>query len=140
MMRQTKLSPGISGKTIYAHKATPDAHLPTIVLKTIIYIDENLTSDLSIKTLAKVFSHNGQYISHRFKESMGIPLQQYIICKRLELSKKHLAAGCSLTCACSLSGFHDYPNFSKTFSKHEGISPKIYQLEMYASALYDRQV
>lgn len=139
-MPQPTMSRDISGKPLPAHPFTSEQHVPIIVLRTISYVDEHLASDLSIKALAKVFNHNGQYISHRFKQCMGISLQHYIIYKRLELSKQYLAAGNSLTTACRLSGFHDYSNFSKAFIKYVGTSPKIYQLEIYSRMLYDQNL
>jgi len=109
----------------------PVAHAPVPELVTRIteYVLEHLTDDLSIDFLGQVFQYNGHYISRRFRESLGISLRDYIIEKRIDLARKHLAAGCSLTNACCQSGFHDYCNFTKAFSRHVGISPKQYQLE-----------
>lgn len=137
-MRQPNIPRNFPEKPIHTHKTPSNEPLPIIVSRTITYIDEHPASDLSIKALGKVFRYNGQYISHRFRESMGITLQQYIIYKRLDLSKKYLAEGYSLTNACRLSGFHNYSNFSKTFIKYVGASPKIYQLELYSHTLYER--
>lgn len=108
----------------------PDAFMPPLVTGLISYIHENPRRDLSVEALALVFHHNGHYISRRFKEAMGISLQQYIIYTRLDTAKQYIAAGYPLMQVCFQSGFHDYSNFAKTFSKYLGISPKKYQQQV----------
>ncbi len=110
----------------------PEICVPAIVTKMIDYIDKNLTQDLSVKAFASAFQHNGQYLSRRFRETVGVPLQQYILHKRVDLARKYLEDGYPLTKVCSDSGFHDYANFSKLFTKYVGISPKQYQLQSMA--------
>ena len=107
--------------------------VPAIVTELISYIQENLADDLSIDALSEIFHYNGQYLSRCFREVTGISLQQYIIHKRLDRAKKYLAQGYPLTQACHLSGFHDYVNFTKTFSRYTGMSPKQYQMETIRS-------
>lgn len=103
--------------------------MPAVVTNLISYVLENLDGDLSLDALAGLLHHNSQYMSRCFKETTGIPLQQYIIQKRLELAKKYLAEGYPLTQACYASGFHDYVNFTKSFSRYVGVSPKQYQMQ-----------
>lgn len=103
--------------------------MPAIVMDLMSYIQKNLVNDLSIEVLSETFHYNGQYISHCFRDTTGISLQQYIIYKRLALARKYLSQGYPLTQACNLSGFHDYVNFTKTFSRYVGMSPKQYQME-----------
>ncbi|MBQ8230640.1 MAG: helix-turn-helix transcriptional regulator [Lachnospiraceae bacterium] len=108
-------------------------HMPAIITDLISYIQKNLTNDLSIEALSETFHYNGQYISRCFRETTGISLQQYIIHKRLDLAKKYLSLGYPLTQACHLSGFHDYVNFTKSFSRYVGMCPKQYQMETIRS-------
>lgn len=103
--------------------------MPAVVTNLIFYIQENLDGDLSLDVLSGILHHSSQYMSHCFKKTTGIPLQQYIIQKRLDLAKKYLAEGYPLTQACYASGFHDYVNFTKSFSRYVGISPKQYQMQ-----------
>lgn len=107
----------------------PDIRIPRLVTEIISYIEEHLTGDLSVRAIASEFNRNGQYISHRFKKCLGVPLQQYILHKRIDRSCKYLEQGYPLTEACMKSGFRDYPNYSKLFTKYVGVSPKHYQLE-----------
>ena len=112
------------------HEKTPDAFMPPLVSGIISYIHENPCRDLSVEGLSEVFHHNGHYISRRFKEAMGISLQQYIIYNKLEVAKQYIRSGFPLMQVCFLAGFHDYSNFAKTFSKYVGMSPKKYQKQM----------
>ncbi len=107
----------------------PDLFMPSLVTDLIAYIDKNLSQDLSLNALGTALGHNGQYLSHRFRQSMGITLQQYILHQRIDQAKKLLKKGYPLTKACFASGFRDYSNFSKMFSKYTGVSPKQYQLQ-----------
>lgn len=110
----------------------PELCVPRLVSDMVAYICDNLTEDLSVKALAATFHRNGQYLSRRFRESMGVPLQQYILHKRVDLARKYLEDGVMLPQVCMDSGFHDYANFSKMFTKYVGMTPKQYQMQAMA--------
>jgi YesN/AraC family two-component response regulator len=101
--------------------------MPPIVNKTMQYIDEHLAEPICMGDLSEHIHHNSTYISRCFKNVTGVPLQQYIIYKRIVLAKKYLANGYSLNDTCRLSGFNDYSNFARTLKKQIGCSPKKYQ-------------
>lgn len=102
--------------------------MPPLVSQTFEYIDKHLTEDISLTTLEKEIHHNGTYISRSVKKISGLSIQQYIIAKRIALSCRLLREGYSASEACFMSGFNNYSNFSRTFSKQIGMSPK--QLQM----------
>ena len=101
--------------------------MPSLISNTIAYIEENITEEISLNILSDILHHNGTYISRCFKNITGISLQQYIIQKRIALAKKYLFEGYPPKDVCFLSGFNDYSNFSRTFKKQTGMSPKQYQ-------------
>jgi YesN/AraC family two-component response regulator len=101
--------------------------MPPIVNKTMQYIDDHLTELITMNDVAEHIHHNATYISRCFKKVTGVPLQQYIIYKRIILAQKFLTEGYSLNDTCILSGFNDYSNFARTFKKQIGCSPKKYQ-------------
>jgi len=90
------------------------------------YINQNITNDLSIKTLAEHFFISTSHLCKLFKSETGTTINKYITAKRITLAKALLIEGNSVTEVCSLSGFKDYSNFFKTFTKTVGISPKKY--------------
>jgi YesN/AraC family two-component response regulator len=111
--------------------------IPRLVIDTMAYIEKHISEDITLDILAKEIHHNGTYISRKFKEITGLPLQIYIIRKRVTLAKSYLSEGYSPIDTCFLSGFNDYSNFSRTFSKQAGLSPKKYQLQKVAHKLPD---
>lgn len=116
-----------SNYTDYPLVDSPDV-LPDIVSRTFEYIDAHLTEDLSLSVLEKVVHHNGTYISRCVKKFSGLSIQQYIIAKKIALACRLLQEGYSPSDVCYMSGFNNYSNFSRTFSKQVGRSPK--QLQM----------
>lgn len=102
--------------------------MPKIVADTINYVNGNFQDDISLASVASNLHHNGNYISRRFKEVTGTTLQQFIIAKRITMAQKYLREGSPVNDACFMSGFSNYANFSRCFSKHIGMSPKQYQM------------
>ncbi len=104
-------------------KQTMTSILSTKIIPLLQYIDTHLTQDLSLDYLSKVMNLDKYYLSHLFKQNTGSTVYQYILAKRIALSKQLLLQGRSVTEACELSGFNDYSNFIRTFKKATGISP-----------------
>ncbi|MCC8102884.1 MAG: AraC family transcriptional regulator [Clostridiales bacterium] len=103
--------------------------MPDLVSRTFAYIDNHLTEDLSLQKLSEELHYNEIYLSRCFRKIACTSLQQYIIAKRVTLAQKLLREGNSPYDVCFQSGFNNYSNFSRTFSKQTGISPKQYQLD-----------
>ncbi|MGN1084954.1 MAG: helix-turn-helix domain-containing protein [Lachnospiraceae bacterium] len=106
----------------------PDC-MPRLVSETFSYIEQHLSEDITLSELAGQIHHNADYIGRCFKQVTGLSIQQFIIAKRLAVAQKLLREGTAPGDACCMSGFHDYSNFSRTFAKHIGQSPKQYQKE-----------
>jgi AraC-like DNA-binding protein len=94
------------------------------------YISDNLENDLSLEQLAKYFYVSKFYISHSFKEKMGLSLHQYIIKKRLNAGKDAILSSVPISKIYSRYGFHDYSSFFRAFKREYGISPNEYR-ELY---------
>ena len=105
-------------------------HMPDLIQDIMDYIETHLTEPISLQNLSQALFHNGAYLSRKFKEHTGISLRDYILCKRILLAKNLLSQGLPLTTVCQESGFHDYANFNRTFTKHTGYSPGKYQKQM----------
>lgn len=101
--------------------------MPSLVSNTIAFIEQHISEEITLDILSDCFHHNGTYISRCFKKITGISLQQYIIRKRVTLAKKYLCEGYRPNDACYLAGFNDYSNFSRTFTKQTGLSPRKFQ-------------
>lgn len=90
------------------------------------YINQNLSSSLTIEALSAHFYLSPSYLCRIFKSTTGMTINKYITAKRITLSKALLAEGYSVSETCEKSGFNDYSNFLKSFTKAVGISPKKY--------------
>ncbi|WP_019909450.1 AraC family transcriptional regulator [Paenibacillus sp. HW567] len=101
----------------------PTDIMPELVRKTMDYIEAHLAQDISLEQLAAAFYLNSTYISRQFKKHTGLTLRSYILDRRVSLAKSYLCEGLSITEACYQSGFSDYANFIRSFTKIAGISP-----------------
>lgn len=88
------------------------------------YIERNIDEDLSLDSIANHFFLSKFYISHVFKDNIGISLHKYVSKKRLQLCHDAILSGESMSQACNNYGFDDYSNFYRAFKKEFGISPR----------------
>lgn len=87
------------------------------------YINQHLAEALTLDSIAQACSLDKYYLSHLFKKETGSTIFQYILVKRVALSKELLSLGSSVAEACQQSGFRDYANFIRSFKKVTGYSP-----------------
>lgn len=92
------------------------------------YINLNLSSDLSLEHLSRVFSINRTSLSERFKAVMKKTISEYIKERRIN-HIKHLLAFTELRLSeiCEQAGIHDRTYLSKMFAKSEGVTPLKYR-------------
>ncbi len=94
-----------------------------IVGKIIEYINTNLVTIQSLDELEKEFFFSKSYINRIFKESTGSSVWDYIVLKRLILSRSLLQNGKQASIVASECGFCDYSSFYRQFKQRFGISP-----------------
>ncbi len=108
-------------------KHTMKSYSP-IVQKTIIFIESDISANLTLDSLAKMHNVSGGYLSTVFKKETGKNITEYIRDKRMKhaehlLSSTHLQVQTvALHC-----GIMDVQYFSKLFKKHSGKTPKEYR-------------
>lgn len=89
------------------------------------YINQRLTEDLTVFTLAEQFHIARNYFSRLFKKEMGEGCNEYITRKRIERAKLLLADSRLKTYEIAEQvGYHDTNYFSLAFKKNTGLSPK----------------
>ena len=91
--------------------------------------EHNFTdSDLSLTTIAEELNYNPKYLSHHFKEKMGITYSEYLRSLRIKYAASLFDHGIdSVKNVAFLSGFTDPLYFSGVFKKVTGLSPKEYK-------------
>ncbi len=102
--------------------------MPSIVTKTFEFIEENITSDITVESLAIQFHHNSDYLSRAFKTATGSSLKHFINAKKISLAQQYLRQGYPPYDVCFMIGYKNYSSFSRRFSEQIGLSPKQYQL------------
>ena len=90
------------------------------------YINTNIATFITIEQLSKEFYLSESYICRIFKSATGTTINKYISARRISIAKSLLSSGAGVTEAYEKSGFTDYSNFFKAFTKAVGISPKKY--------------
>ena len=90
------------------------------------FINLNLSSPITLTQLAGEFYLSESYICRIFKSTTGTTINKYITARRISIAKSLLNDGASVMEAYEKSGFTDYSNFFKAFTKAVGLSPKKY--------------
>lgn len=93
------------------------------VARIIEYINANLTTIRNLDDLAQEFFFSKSYINRIFKESTGSSVWDYVVLKRLHLSRSLLQEGKQANIVASECGFCDYSSFYRQFKQRFGISP-----------------
>lgn len=88
------------------------------------YINEHLSEDISINSIAEHFYISRYYMMRTFKEETGYTVLDYITTKRMVLAKKLIEAKLPLTEIALDCGYNGYSTFFRAFKKFYGKSPK----------------
>lgn len=92
----------------------------------LVYINQNIIHTITIEELASHFYLSESYICRIFKAATGTTINKYITARRISIAKSVLNEGVSVSEAFERSGFTDYSNFFKAFTRAVGVSPKKY--------------
>lgn len=110
------------------NKSKKDAYSPKPqdkrISDIIIYINENLSENISLDELAEKFYIDKFYLCKIFKQNIGYTLNQYINYKRLLLVRERRSMGESLLEASVNAGFNNYSHFYRMCVKQTGSPPK----------------
>ncbi len=87
------------------------------------YINENLTSQLSIDDMAALCYLSRYHFMRLFKAQTGCTVHNYIRQKRLVLAARLIREGMSASAAAAECGFSDYSAFHRAFTKTFRVSP-----------------
>ena len=104
--------------------------MPKLIRDLLRYIDSHLSEPITLDMLAQEFYLNGTYISRQFKKHTGLTLRNYILERRISHARALLATDLSITEVCQQSGFSDYANFIRSFTKTVGMSPGKYAMQL----------
>jgi AraC family transcriptional regulator len=93
--------------------------------KVIAYIDEHLSENLSLATIAQQIGISQFYFGHLFKQTMGVSPHQYLLQQRIERAKQLLLQNRPNIADIALAvGFSNQSHFTRRFKQVVGITPK----------------
>ena len=91
------------------------------------YINVHYADDFNLETLAQNVFVSSYYLSHLFRQEMGITFRDYLGKIRVEHAKALLMEGLSVETTAERVGYLDSNHFIKLFKKHVGITPAKYK-------------
>ncbi len=92
------------------------------------YIEDHLKEDLTAEALARIAGFSPYHYYRVFHASVGIPVMEYIRCRRLAHAVVELAQGKRIIDIALDYGFETHNGFSKAFRRAYGCSPEKYRL------------
>lgn len=75
------------------------------------YINSHLSEEITVEILSDKFYISKYYLMRKFKEYTGITIHNYILEKRILLTKELTDSGEKITTACIDAGFKDYSTY-----------------------------
>jgi len=94
-----------------------------VVHRVIEYLNEHLTEELSLETLAKEFFISKYHLCRIFHARTGASIFNYFNTKRIALAQQMIADGENATAVAVRLGFRDYSTFYRAYRKQTGQSP-----------------
>ena len=98
------------------------------VMKEIVsYISDNLTSDMTLTSVATLFGIHPVHLARKFKQETGNTFIGFVNLQRVSLAKYYFHCGnLQMSEVADLSGFNSHSYFTKVFKKLTGITPTEY--------------
>lgn len=93
------------------------------------YIEANVTSRISLKTLAYQSNISPQHVIRCFKSALGVTPQDYIQARRVALAKRMLQDHDSSEVA-ALTGFTDQSHLTRWLKACYGVTPSLYRKKL----------
>lgn len=93
------------------------------------FIESNITADLRLESLAKMFSISPGHLSKQFKQFTGTGLNEYVNMCRVNAGETLLLnTDLSVTEVAFKCGFNDSNYFTRVFKKFKGTTPKAFSM------------
>ena len=99
----------------------------SIIQEVLSYINLHYTENLKIQDLAERFNISPSYLSHEFTRFTNRGVYDYILYRRVMLSRQMMMSTDSLNTIAYQCGFNDYSNFLRSFRRISGQSPSQYR-------------
>jgi len=94
------------------------------ITKSLEFIDQNHDNHIKIPEIADEVCLSISRLQHLFKDNVGIPIQSYLVWKRVVKAVQLIKQSKDLTSIAYEAGFSDSAHFSRTFKKMFGVNLK----------------
>lgn len=94
------------------------------------YINRHYAEEITLNTLAERFHFSKYYISHLFKDFVGISPGDYLIARKLYVANNLIRGGASVKEASLSVGFNNYSNFFRLYKKCFNITPQQFKEQL----------
>lgn len=106
----------------------------------LMYIDNNIASDLSLERISKALNIVPSYVSSVFSRNFDISLNTYISKKRISAAKSMLIGSPkTITEIAFGSGFSSIRSFNRRFKESEGMTPSEYRESFMKSGDHNKK-
>ena len=106
---------------------------PHQLRKTVDYIEQNCSRTIRLDELAQLTGLSQSYFCSAFRESTGMPAQQWQMKARIERAKELLREDCtSLASVAVRLGFADQAHLTRVFRKMVGTTPGAWRKQQFA--------
>lgn len=106
--------------------AVPDFAVPRAIGIARDYIDSDPVAPVSLSDLAQVTGLSRFQVVRGFARATGMTAHAYVMQRRLQLSRRHIAGGMALAEAALAGGFADQSHMTRLFVRSYGLSPGKY--------------
>lgn len=115
-----------SHSNLSGNRAVHNGGLPTRKLRQVTsYIEENLSEELSLKAIARVAEMSVSHLKVQFRQSVGAPVHQYVIRRRVERAAMLLRQGQMPISQIALeTGFAHQSHLAMHVRRVLGVSPR----------------
>lgn len=94
------------------------------------FFDKNYATITNIEEVCENLHINKFYLTHIFKQQLGMPPIRYLQIKRMEKAKSLLATNLSISEIAERCGYSDKAYFCRAFKKVEQVSPLAYRRQL----------
>lgn len=122
------LKTGIGYITTSISNASCEDESKDTVQRSIDYIMENLSKDISVKDVADYVCFSPEYFSKLFKKETGENVKNYILRIKVDAAKDLLKnPNIPVSMVASELGYSNFSHFTQMFKKHENMTPSEYR-------------